>query len=318
MQHSNQPIKDHLTDFLDYCEIEKGLSTKTQENYARFLHKFFEFLEINKKNSLLPHEMTSYDLWAYKVFLSRSTSVTTHRGLSKATQNYYLIALRSLLNYFADRDITSLPSEKINLPKEDQREKTIKFLNLEQIEKLLLSPNTGNLTGLRDRAILELFFSTGLRVSELANLSRDQINLKVKDLELSITGKGGKTRTVYISTRALDWIKKYLTARQDTNKALFINYRSRREADKRLTVRSIERVVKKYIKLTGLPIHSSPHTIRHSYATDLLSQGVDLRSIQEFLGHSNISTTQVYTHVTNKQLKDVHKKYHSGERLKNI
>lgn len=317
MNISNKPIKDHLTDFLDYCEIEKGLSAKTQENYARFLHKFFEFLENKNKISLLPHELTSDDLWAYKVFLSRSTSESTHQGLSKATQNYYLIALRSLLNYFADRDITSLPSEKINLPKSEGREKTIKFLNLEQIEKLLLSPNIGNLQGLRDRAILELFFSTGLRVSELVNLDREQINLKLPDMELSVTGKGNKTRTIYISERAMGWIKKYLLTRKDAHKALFINYRSKKDADKRLTVRSIERIVKNYIKLAGLPISSSPHTIRHSYATDLLSQGVDLRSIQEFLGHSNISTTQVYTHVTNKQLKDVHKKYHSGDRLKN-
>jgi site-specific recombinase XerD len=169
----------------------------------------------------------------------------------------------------------------------------------------------------RDKAIMEILFSTGLRVAELTSLNMDQLNIKFNDMELSITGKGNKTRTVYISERAMHWLKEYLATRIDNSPALFINYRpsSDIDDDKRLTIRSIERIIKHYVKLSGLPIYTSPHTLRHSYATDLLSQGVDLRSIQEFLGHSHIATTQVYTHVTNKRLKDIHRKYHSGNRL---
>ena len=228
-----------------------------------------------------------------------------------------MIALRSLLNFFADRDITSLPAEKIKLARDASKEKSINFLKLEQIEKLLLSPNIKTLVGLRDRAILETLFSTGLRVSELVSLNVEQFNSinNKMDLEIQIIGKGKKPRTVYFSERALEWLKKYLKTRKDVDKALFLNYRSRTGSERRLTVRSIERLVKKYVKIAGLPLTTSPHTLRHSYATDLLEQGVDLRLIQEFLGHSNIATTQIYTHVTNKKLKDVHREFHSGNRL---
>ena len=317
MEKSNKPIIKHIPDFLDYSEIEKGLSNSTQESYDRYLKRFTSWLKNINKDDLLPHELTSEDIWNYRLFLSRKYK---HRGksLQKTTQSYYLIALRALLGYFTAKDIVSLPADKIALPKDARREKTVKFLNLEQIERLLLAPDTKSKTGLRDRAILETFFSTGLRVAELVALNREQIaNIEnKKDFELSIIGKGNRPRTVYFSERALSWLKKYLGTRQDKAQALFINYRGRTPLS-RLTRRSMERIVKKYAILAGVPIFTTPHTIRHSYATDLLTQGVDLRIIQEFLGHKSILTTQIYTHVTDKRLRDIHRQFHSGKNLKN-
>jgi len=317
MKHSSKPLPSHINDFLDWCEIEKGLSNKTQENYFNFLKKFFEFLDNSSLSDLRPHQLTPEHVWDYRLFLSRTRDSSTGKLLKKTTQNYYLIALRSYLNFFADRDITSLPAEKIKLARDAQKEKTINYLKLNQIEKLLLAPNIKTMTGIRDRAILETLFSTGLRVAELVSLNQSQFaDMENKeDLELQVIGKGEKPRTVYFSERALSWVKKYLQTRKDNDKALFINYRSRKSDSRRLTARSMERMVKKYVILSGLPLTTSPHTLRHSYATDLLEQGVDLRLIQEFLGHSNIATTQIYTHVTNKKLKDVHKKFHSGNKL---
>ncbi len=317
MQKSDKPITKHIPDFLDYCEVEKGLSEKTQLNYSRYLQKFIYWLKMAKKEAILPHDLTPDDIWDYRLYLSRYKN---QKGqiLKKVTQTYYLIALRALLGYFTAKDIVSLPPDKIVLPKADKGEKTVKFLNLEQIEKLLLAPKTGDVTGLRDRTILESLFSTGLRIAELVALNREQFaNLKdKKDLELGIIGKGGHPRTVYFSERALLWLKRYLETRRDKDKALFVHYRSREDADLRLTPRSIERIVKKYAILGGVPIFTTPHTLRHSYATDLLTQGVDLRTIQEFLGHKNIVTTQIYTHVTNKRLRDIHRQFHSGKNLK--
>ena len=318
MDNSNKPIIKHIPDFLDYCEIEKGLSDNTQKNYSRYLKKFTDWLLVTEKKDLLPHQLTPEEVWNYRLYLARHKD-DKNKQLSKLTQNYYLIALRSLLSFFTDKDIISLPADKIKLSKDAQKEKTIKFLNLDQIEKLLLAPNTENMSGLRDRAILESFFSTGLRIAELVSLNREQFKSleNKKDLELSIIGKGKHTRTVYFSERALDWIKKYLKTRGDEDKALFINYRSKIASEARLTPRSIERIVKKYATLANIPFFTTPHTLRHSYATDLLGQGVDLRTIQEFLGHKNIATTQIYTHVTNKHLRDVHRQFHSGKDLKN-
>ncbi|MFH1841485.1 MAG: tyrosine-type recombinase/integrase [Candidatus Nealsonbacteria bacterium] len=317
MQKSEKPIIKHIPDFLDYCEVEKGLSSKTQENYNRYLVKFVDWLKNIKKQDLKPHELTSEDIWAYRLYLSRYQD-KKGRPLKKLTQNYYLIALRALLGYFAAKDVVCLPPDKISLPKDAKKEKMVKFLTLEQIEKLLLAPNTGKVQGLRDRAILEAFFSTGLRIAELVSLNKEQfINIKnKKDLEIGIIGKGSYPRTVYFSERALSWIKKYLDTRKDKEKPLFIHYRAREDAEARLTSRSIERIVKKYAVLAGVPVFTTPHTLRHSYATDLLNQGVDLRTIQEFLGHKNIVTTQIYTHVTNKRLRDVHRQFHSGKNLK--
>jgi len=317
MIKSDKTIIKHIPDFLDYCEVEKGLSDKTQENYKRYLQKFINWLKSAKKEALLPHELTADDIWVYRLYLSRYKDEKGH-SLKKVTQNYYLIALRSLLGYFTAKDIVSLPADKIALPKALESEKTIKFLNLEQVEKLLLAPDTKLPQGIRDRVILESLFSTGLRVAELVALNREQfVNIKnKKDLELSIIGKGSHPRTVYFSERALSWIKKYLETRQDKEKALFIHFRAKKGVEGRLIPRSIERIVKKYAILAGVPIFTTPHTLRHSYATDLLNQGVDLRTIQEFLGHRSITSTQIYTHVTNKRLRDIHRQFHSGKNLK--
>ena len=317
MKKSTQTIIKYIPDFLDYCEIEKGLSNKTQENYQYYLSRFILWLKKSQKETLLPHELTADDIWAYRLYLSRYTN-EKGRSLKKITQNYYLIALRALLSYFTAKDIVSLPSDKIALPRGTRDEKSVKFLNLEQIEKLLMAPNANTPMGLRDRAILETFFSTGLRVAELMALNREQLaNIKnKKDFELSIIGKGGYPRTVYFSERTLEWLKKYLENRNDKDKALFIHQQIRNNTEARLTARSIERIVKKYTILAGLPIFTTPHTLRHSYATDLLSQGVDLRIIQEFLGHRSITSTQIYTHVTNKHLRDIHRQFHSGRNLK--
>jgi site-specific recombinase XerD len=251
------------------------------------------------------------------VFLSREQN---EKGatLSKLTQNYYLIALRALLSYFLTKDIVSVAPDKVTLPKDATKEKSVKFLTLEQVEKLLDAPKGTDPTSLRDKAILEILFSTGLRIAELVNLNREQFDSieNKEDFELGVIGKGSRPRTVYFSERALAWLKKYLRTRGDKQKALFINYRSRDQEENRLTTRSIERIIKKYAILAGVPIFTTPHTLRHSYATDLLSQGVDLRSIQEFLGHKNIVTTQIYTHVTNKRLRDIHRQFHSGKNLK--
>jgi site-specific recombinase XerD len=317
MNKSNKPIIKHIPDFLDYCEVEKGLSSNTQKNYQRYLNKFKFWLEKTDKEDIKPHQLSPDDIWKYRLFLSRYLDPKTNKTLKKTTQNYYLVALRAFLDYFTAKDIVSLPSNKIKLPKDAQKEKTVKFLTLEQVEKLLLAPDVSKRIGLRDRAILEALFSTALRISELAALNREQFaNIKdKKDYEISIIGKGGYPRTVYFSERALSWLKRYLKTRADNEKALFIHYRAKKGVQARLTPRSMERIVKKYAILAGIPFFTTPHTLRHSMATDLLSQGVDLRTIQEFLGHRDIGSTQIYTHVTNRRLRDIHRKFHSGKKL---
>jgi len=317
MKESNKTIIKSIPDFLDYCEVEKGLSNNTQRNYQRYLQRLVGWLKNTNKEGLLPHQLTSEDIWAYRLHLSRHTD-RKGRSLKKISQNYYLIALRALLSYFTAKDIVSLPADKITLPKDARAEKTVKFLTLDQVEKLLLAANVKTSTGLRDRAILESLFSTGLRIAELVALNREQFaNIKnKKDLELSIIGKGSHPRTVYFSERALEWLKKYLDTREDRDKALFIHYKTHEDVDARLTSRSMERIVKKYTILAGVPIFTTPHTLRHSYATDLLNQGVDIRTIQEFLGHRSITSTQIYTHVTNKRLRDIHRQFHSGKNMK--
>lgn len=312
-------IIKYLNDFLDYCEIEKGLSSKTQENYTRFLRKFFKWLESVDLSSLKPKELTVDHIWRYKVHLSRHQDPISHKTLKKSTQNYYLIALRSLLEYFVEKDISSLPPSKVKLAK-DKSDKEIKFLSLDQLKLLLSAPDKQTIIGLRDQALLETLFSTGLRVAELAALDREQLKIKDvnKDLEISVVGKGEKIRTVYFSARAVKAIKTYLDERKDFDEALFINFRrgtASSTESRRLSVKSFEDIVKKYVKITGLPVMATPHTLRHSFATDLLNQGVDLRTVQEFLGHSNIATTQIYTHVTNKQLRDIHRRVHDNRQF---
>jgi len=317
MKRGKKPIIQYLQDFLDWLEIEKGLSAKTQEKYARFLKRFFDWLRIKKLENLKPHQLKPFHIREYRIFLARHYLSKNKKPLKKKTQNYYLIALRSLLTFFADRDIVSLPPEKVKLARE-KRERKIQVLTMEQLKRLFSAPDTSTVWGLRDRAILEVLFSTGMRISELVNLNREQIRIKpkTKDLELSIAGKGGNVRTVYISERALFWLKKYLKTRKDKEKALFINYRGPKRASRRLSARAIEKNIKKYAAIAGLPLNITPHVLRHTFSTDLLSQGVDLRTVQEFLGHKSIVATQIYTHITSKKLRDVHRKFHSGRKLK--
>ncbi len=321
MHKSNQPITFHIPTFLEYCEIEKGLSPISTRNYHNFLKTFTKWLQESNLGSLKPHELTPEHIWNYRVSLSRKKDKRGNFN-KKTTQNYYLIALRNLLAYFAEKDIISLPSEKIKLPKLTDKDKAIKFLKFEQVEKLMNMPDLSKPDGLRDRAILEILFSTGMRVSELTSLNVRSFNVenlkkgKYSDEELTISGKGGSTRTIYFSDRALKWLGEYLKTRKDMHQPLFINYKKGgdEENDNRLTARSIERMVSKYRSMAGLPIDATPHTLRHSFATDLLQQGADMRSVQELLGHKNIVTTQIYTHVTNPRLRDIHKKFHSGKK----
>ncbi len=323
MQESSKSIIDHIPDFLDWLDVEKGLSSKTQENYDRFLNKFSYWLRINNLESLRPHQIDSDHIWQYRVFLARAAD-KNQRTLKKVTQNYYLIALRSLLNFFAAKNIKSLPSEKIELAKQ-KKTKKVEFLNLEQLNKLLQIPNIESFIGLRDRAIMEILFSTGLRISELISLNRKQFRdaqTNQASIELSIVGKGNYTRTVYFSERSVQWLNRYLQVRDrivkpnlDGPEPLFISYRASHGSSHRLTIRSVEKIIKKYSLQAGLSINTTPHTLRHSFATDLLNQGADLRTVQEFLGHQNIATTQIYTHVTNKRLKDLHKRFHGGKSL---
>lgn len=314
MKKDSRPIIEHIDNFLEYLDIEKGLSNKSQETYARFLSKFSNWLRSNNLEKLLPHELNEEHIRKYRIFLSQTFNKNTKEPLKRSTQNYYLIALRNLLNYFTDHDILSLPAEKIKLAKSKTNERVIKFLTLEQIKKLLEAPKTSTITGLRDRTILETFFSTGLRVAELVSLNRDQIKItpETKDLEIVVIGKGNRPRPVYLSKRAVNWLRKYLETRKDKEKALFINYKGpKNKKERRLSSRSMENIVKKYAILAGLPTFTTCHTLRHSFATDLLSQGVDLRTIQEFLGHKNIGTTQIYASVTSRKLKETHRKFHS-------
>ncbi|MDO8669598.1 MAG: tyrosine-type recombinase/integrase [Candidatus Buchananbacteria bacterium] len=318
MQKSNKTIISLISDFLEYCEVEKGLSPVSTRNYHNFLKVFIKWLKNNDLSDLMPHEFSTDHIWNYRLYLSRKHDKDDY--IKKTTQSYYLIAVRNLLNYFAEKDITSLPAEKIKLPKLTDKDKKIKFLKFEQVEKLFNMPDVSKPDGLRDRAILEILFSTGMRVSELTSLNInlfDRVNLlnsKSNDLELSINGKGGSTRTVYFSNRSLKWLAKYLKTRNDLLPPLFINYQRNQNDEHRLSPRSIETLVKKYSVMAALPVDTTPHTLRHSYATDLLDRGADLRSVQELLGHKNIVTTQIYTHVTNKKLREIHRQFHSGEK----
>ena len=314
----SKPLPKHLTEFLEYSEIEKGLSPTTTKNYARFLKRFFEWLELNNLSGISPSELTEKHIWQYRLWLSRLPNAVRkiNRNLHTSTQSRYLIALRAFLAYFHEKNIPSLPTEKVKLPKE-RADRQVKFLSLDQIGKLFNSIDISKNSGLRDRAVIETLFSTGMRVAELVSLNKKQMDgaKNGNDYEISVVGKGSHIRTIYFSPRALLWVKKYMATRKDDDKALFVRFRGPKTEDLRLTTRAIEEIVQKHAKLAGLPVMATPHTLRHSFATDLLNEGVDLRIVQEFLGHKNIATTQVYTHVTNKRLKDIHKKYHGGSKL---
>ncbi|EKD95329.1 MAG: hypothetical protein ACD_24C00519G0004, partial [uncultured bacterium] len=250
----------------------------------------------------------------YRVFLANRVD-SKNMTLKRVTQNYYIIALRSFLRFLIKNDYQTLEPSKIDLPKTESR--SLKFLEKDQVDRLVTSIDTSKIDGKRDRAILELLFSTGLRVSELVSLNRDKINLERK--EFGVIGKGGKSRIVFISERASQYLKTYLSAREDQYKPLFIRYSGKPDAQNngekmRLTARSVERLVKKYVKKARIPVDATVHTLRHSFATDLLTNGADIRSVQEMLGHKNISTTQIYTHITNRQLREVHEAFHSGNK----
>lgn len=301
-------ISEALTDFLEHLEVEGGRSPKTIANYQLYLERFIDFA-----GDITVDKITSEVIRKYRLWLNRYKNEITHEDLSLITQSYHLIALRGFLTYLSRRDIASLAADKIILPKTVRKQVT--FLQYDEVVRMINQIPTDTEAGLRDRAIVELLFSSGLRVSELVNLNRDHINLSRR--EFMVRGKGQKDRPVFISKSAAEHVSSYLDARTDSLPALFLSY-SRRNATpnlsgdyRRLSARSIQRMISQYARLAGITKHVSPHTMRHSFATDLLMNGADLRSVQSLLGHSNISTTQVYTHVTDQHLKDIHERFHS-------
>ncbi len=292
--------------FLEYTEIEKGRSLKTVENYDRYLTRFLNFAKTEDPKKISDEMLREYRLWLNRQVAKEETKET----LKKKTQNYYLIALRAFLKYLMKRGVSSLPPERIELAKVPER--SIDLISSNELDRLMAAPSGNDLKALRDKAILELFFSTGLRVSELCSLNTD-IDLS-KD-ELSVRGKGEKIRVVFLSKEAKQAVKNYLGKRKDMEEALFVSIGGK-DTDKhgRLTSRSVERIVKYYAVKSGISKKVTPHVIRHSFATDLLSNGADLRSVQALLGHANISTTQIYTHVTDTHLRDIHKQFHGKRR----
>ncbi len=300
-----------VAEFLEYLEIEKGCSPLTIRRYRHYLDRFYNWLSENYSTAK-PDEIDAEVVRRYRLYLAHFKDPSGAQ-LKRITQSYYIIALRAFLRYLVvKRDIATLSPEKIELPKQGSR--SVSFLDSGQMERLLNSPKISDNIGLRDKAILETLFSTGLRVSELVSLNRDQIGFDRQ--EFGIKGKGNKVRVVFLSDTAAEWIKRYLQSRRDSFKPLFIRYSGAVDSGKngekmRLTARSVQRIVMKYARRSGLPVKTTPHTLRHSFATDLLIAGADIRSVQEMLGHESITTTQVYTHVTNRHLKEVHRAFHS-------
>ena len=300
--------------FLEHLEIEKGSSLKTIENYERYLNRFFEFGKIQNAKDINDTVVREFRLWLNRQLANNKN---INKTLSKKTQNYYLIALRMFLKYLTKRRIESMHSDQIDLAKVTER--SLDLISNTELSRLLNAPDGNDIKSLRDKAIMELLFSTGLRVSELCSLTND---LDLTADEFSIRGKGGKVRVVFLSDKAKDAIKKYMALRKDMEEALFTQVGSEiiykkpdskngKKEIKALTRRSIERIVKHYATKAGISKKVTPHVIRHCFATDLLQNGADIRSVQMMLGHSNIATTQIYTHITDKQLREVHKKFHS-------
>ncbi|MFC1638647.1 site-specific tyrosine recombinase/integron integrase [Patescibacteria group bacterium] len=306
-----------ITDFLTYLEVERNRSEKTVRNYDFYLRRFFDWAK-----GTAPQKVTLEQVRKYRVWLNRLKD-DHGQPLKKNTQNYHLIALRSFLKYLAKRDIKALAPEKIELAKMPQR--TVEFLEKHELERLLDAPlltkkgtkiPEGDLVliRLRDKAILETLFSTGMRVSELASLTKEMINLKRE--EFTVRGKGDKPRVVFLSNAARYWLKQYLEKRGDMEPYLFVSHDRAardREAERSLTPRSVQRIVERYARAAGITKRITPHVLRHTYATDLLRNGADIRSVQAMLGHSSITTTQVYTHVTDKQLREVYDRFHATE-----
>jgi site-specific recombinase XerD len=294
-------------EFLEYIEIEKGCSIRTVENYGHYLTRYFDFGKISSPEEINDKSVREFRLWLNRQ--STGNNRMTGKTLSKKTQNYYMIALRVFLKFLTKRGIKSMPVEQIELAKVGER--SLDLITENELSRLLKAPEGNDIKTLRDKAILELLFSTGLRVSELCSLTND-IDLTVD--EFSIRGKGGKIRVVFLSEEAKGAIKAYQHLRKDMEEALFISVGKETRSENKiipLTRRSIERIVKSYAVKAGISKKVTPHVIRHCFATDLLSNGADIRSVQMMLGHANIATTQIYTHVTDKQLREVHKKFHS-------
>ncbi len=300
-------LKQLKTQFLEYIEIERGRAFNTVQNYDRYLSRFLEFTKNDNPANINDNMVREFRLWLNRQ--STGNNRATGETLSKKTQNYYLIALRAFLKYLARQEIKSMPSERIELAKISERQ--LDLITNEELNRLLNSPKGTDLKDLRDKAILELLFSTGLRVSELCALNSD---IDLSSDELSIRGKGGKIRVVFLSDEAKSSVGAYLKARKDMSDALFVqvgNEMSKKKESGPLARRSIERIVKQHAIKAGISKKVTPHVMRHMFATDLLSNGADLRSVQAILGHANISTTQIYTHVTDKHLRDIHKKFHN-------
>jgi site-specific recombinase XerD len=304
-------LKELKREFLEYLEIEKGRSILTVRNYDHYLTRFLEYAKIDD-----PKEVTETQVREYRLWLNRQPGTKVGRNmetLKPKTRNYYLIALRAFLKYLRKRGVESLNPERIELAKVPER--SLDLISSAELTRLIEAPDPHTLSGLRDRAILELLFSTGLRVSELCSLSQEDVDL-TRD-EFSIRGKGDKVRVVFLSDTARDAIKAYLKERKDFDDAMFIQYgknakhSDEKNIDLRLTPRSVQRIIKRYATIAGITRKMTPHKLRHCFATDLLSNGADLRSVQALLGHANIATTQIYTHVTDKHLRDIHKKFHS-------
>jgi site-specific recombinase XerD len=298
-------LSELVTDFLEHLEIEQNRSQRTIANYDHYLRRVVEFCDDCDISKLDAEMVRQFRLWLARFKDEHG------EPLSKTTQNYHLIALRSFLKYLAKRDIKAMTSDKIELAKTVRPK--VSFLEPEELERLLAMIKTDNPVGLRDRAIVELLFSGGLRVSELVNLDRDHLNVQRR--EFMVRGKGQKDRPIFISDQAADWLEKYLETRTDEFKPLFIHYSGSQDGAEggmytRLTARSIQRLVKRYAGLAGITKHVTPHTLRHSFATDLITNGADIRSVQGLLGHANIATTQIYTHITDPQLRAVHEKFH--------
>lgn len=306
---NNSEIAKKIIEFLEYLQVERGSSPLTIRNYKHYLNRFEKWMESqNIRENLI--DINPDTIRRFRVYLSNLPG-EKGQNITRRTQGYHAIALRSFLKWLLKNDYAVMAPDKIDLPKVEERQ--VKFLSGEHVDRLLNAPSQDSIQGKRDKAILEVLFSTGLRVSELTKLDRDKINLETR--EFGIIGKGGKARVVFLSSRATDWLIKYLNNRADHFKPLFIHHKGISEPttpdDKmRLTPRSVQRMIKKYSHKMKMPMDVTPHVMRHSFATDLLNAGADIRSVQEMLGHKNISTTQIYTHVTNKQLRDVHSAFH--------
>lgn len=301
--------------FLEHLEIEKNCSSLTIRNYDHYLSDLIKFLNKIGRRPANKSDIEAETVRRWRLSLARKKG--RHGEMKISTQGYYVIALRSFLKWLTKVDSSPLEPEKIDVPK--QKDHSLKFLSAQQMERLLAQPLMSTDVGLRDKVLMELLFSTGLRVSELVALNREDIDLKTR--EFGIVGKGGRSRVVFISRRAGDYLAEYLRKRRDHYPALFIRYSGKKDVSTsdesmRLSARSVQRLVTKYVRKAKLPVAASPHTLRHSMATDLLQSGADLRSVQEILGHKNIATTQIYTHVTDKRLKEVHEKYHKGNHNK--